>query len=274
MLDRLGGFVSASEASATAKAELQTFGHGNHLEPGAYFLDLAGLATFPLKDNGQPSTFADIYRKLRDTKILKVPNRYAYPVTFETNAGDVTVDGDKLLKDVLRDLIDLEKDGIDAQRALWFYYGYDWSREANSVHEFFVVHDGKIVREGFPCFDDYPQVLTKSKVDDNPLWHSEPYGQEAWETYWYRKFYAETITGQQMVLRPDKPTLYRYDRTAQHARDLEFLTLIKIYRLLWVAVSLLAAIAFPKLWPFMAVVATIAMADLLWICWQNRNLGR
>ena len=50
-----------------------------------------------------------------------------------------------------------------------------------------------------------PRVLMKYRVDDEPIWRSEPYEREAWEAYWYRKFYTETLTGQLMVLRPDEP---------------------------------------------------------------------
>jgi hypothetical protein len=81
----LEGFVPPNETSATAQAkpELPTFGR-ERPAPGAYYLDLEAVVTFPLKDNGQPSTFADIYRKLRDAKILKVPERFAmYEATFE-----------------------------------------------------------------------------------------------------------------------------------------------------------------------------------------------
>lgn len=35
---------------------------------------------------------------------------------------------------------------------------------------------------------------------------------QALELYWYRRFYTETLTGQLMVLRPDEPTLYHYER--------------------------------------------------------------
>lgn len=66
--------MSANEvpaAPAQTKPELSTFGR-ERLEPGTYFLDLEAVATFPLKDSGQPSTFADIYRKLRDANVLKV----------------------------------------------------------------------------------------------------------------------------------------------------------------------------------------------------------
>jgi len=88
--------VSANEASPTAqtKPELPTFGRERHA-PGAYYLDLEAVATFPLKDNGRPSTFSDIYCKLRNAKILKVPDRFAmYEATFETDAGEVTASGE------------------------------------------------------------------------------------------------------------------------------------------------------------------------------------
>ena len=87
--------MSANERSVTeqVKPELPTFGR-DRPAPGAY-LDLEAVATFPLKDNGEPSTFADIYCKLRDSKILKVPERFVmYEATFETDAGGVTVSGE------------------------------------------------------------------------------------------------------------------------------------------------------------------------------------
>jgi hypothetical protein len=47
----------------------------------------------------------------------------------------------------------------------------------------------------------------------------------------------------------------------------------RIYRLLWVAVPLLAAVAFPILRPYIAVVTTVFMVDLLWRCWVTRKVG-
>lgn len=278
--------MSANEASAIAqtKPELSTFGR-ERLAPGAYYLDLEAVAAFPLKDNGQPSTFADVYRKLTGVKILKVPDGFSlYEDTFETDAGEITVSaesgqgyssGQAFLLSVLRNLIDLHKDGIYPHGARWFYYGHDWSCDGDEIFLFFLVHDGKIVRERFSFMHCDPRVLTKYKVDDKPIWRSEPYENEAWETYCYRKFYMETLAGQLMVLRPDEPILYNYNRAASDVtRDVEFVTRIKIYRFLWVAVPLLAAIAFPELKPYMAVVAAASLVDLLWRCWVTRKIGR
>lgn len=57
---------------AQAKSEELTFGRERPV-PGAYYLDLSTVAMLPLKVDGQTSTFADIYRKLMDAKVVKVP---------------------------------------------------------------------------------------------------------------------------------------------------------------------------------------------------------
>jgi hypothetical protein len=51
-----------------------------------------------------------------------------------------------------------------------------------------------------------------------------------------------------MVLRPDEPLLYYYQRpsTRDTVKDVAFVTLMKMYRLLWVAVALLVAIVFRR----------------------------
>jgi len=278
--------VPANEASAKAQGnpELPTFGR-ERLSPGAYHVDLSAVETFVLRNNGQPSTFGDIYYKLRNAKILQVPERFGmYEQTYLTNSGEVTissesgqsyVSGQSFVLNVLRDFIDLAKDGVDPERATWFYYGHDWSRDADELFLFFVVYDGKIVRDRLSFMHCDPRVLTKYQANDEPIWRAEPYEHAAWETYWYRKFYADTLTGQLLVLRPDEPLLYHYERALVHdvARDVEVVTLIKIYRFLWVAVPLLAAIAFPILKPYMAAIAIAAAVDLLWRCWATHKIG-
>jgi hypothetical protein len=245
---------------------------------------MSAVAGFPMREDGQPSTFGEIYSKLRTTKIVKMPDGVHGPDTYLTDSGEVTVDGESgpgyvsgqlFVGKVLREIIDLVREGIDPERATWFYYGHDWSCDADELFLFFVVFDGKIVRDRFSFMHCDPRVLTKYHVDEKPIWHDEPYQHAAWETHCYRKFYTETLTGQLMVLRPDKPILYHYDRaTHDVARDVEFVTLIKIYRFLWIAVPLLAAIAFPVVKPYMAAIAIAATVDLLWRCWATRKIGQ
>lgn len=271
--------MSANEASSTANVqpELPVYGR-ERPAPGGYHLDLTAIAMCPMKDNGQPTTFADIYRKLMDATILKVPEWVMGGATFETDGGEITVSaesGQFWVLTALRDLVALHKEGINPHRATWFYYGHDWSRDADELYLFFVVQDGKIVRESFSCMHSAPRVLTKNSVDDEPIWHSWPYEHEAWNLYWYRKFYTETLTGQLMVLRPDEPILYNYARAVHDiTQDVMLITLAKAYQLLWVAVPLLVAIAFPMLRLYMGILAALCVADLLWKCWATRKIGR
>ncbi len=268
---------SAETSNVTqAKPELPTFGR-ERPTPGAYNLDLSAVKNSPLEVNGQLSSFEEVYRTLQSAKDLKVPDFHWGRPTFETDIGEVTVcaqSGELFVVYVLVELAELLKDGIDPYRATWFFYDHDTSCDGDPLYTFFVVHEGKIVRE-ISSFGSSEPLVLKKRVEDRPIWRSEPYMQEAWEAYWYRKFYTETFRGQLMVLRPDEPTLYHYDRAPRDVtRDLEFATLIKIYRLLWVAVPLLAAIAFPMLRPYMAGLAVTCAALWVWSWWASFKAGR
>jgi hypothetical protein len=167
------------------------------------------------------------------------------------------------------------RQGIDPYSVMWFYYDNDWSRDADECHVFFVVHRDKVILESCHFSSEEPLVL-KREQDDDPVWHSSPFRDEAVERYWYRKFYTETVTGQLMVLRPDEPILYHYERPKSRdvVKTLQFVTLVKMYRLLWVAVALLAAIAFPSIREYMGIVAIVLMIDVLWRCWATRKVGQ
>jgi len=94
----------------------------------------------------------------------------------------------------------------------WFYYDHDWSCDADESYTFFAVHGSKIILESSTFSSEEPAVLKRSKMDDEPIWHSHPLFDEAYEIYWYRNFYTETMSGQLMVLRADAPILYHYAR--------------------------------------------------------------
>jgi hypothetical protein len=270
-----------SEVAAKAKIEgpqVPTF-RRERLSPGAYRLDLSATKDIVLRDGDQPSTFAAVYCKLRDAKIEKMPNPYGLERDeYVTDQGTVVItsapDQWCVLR-VLRQLIELLTDGIDPFAATWFYYEKDWSCDADVSHGFFVVCGEKIVREVFGVASDDPLVLKRHQAEQ-PIWHSEPSFAEAWEIYWYRKFYVETLQGQLMVLRPDEPILYYFQRpaTSDVVRGVQFVTLIKLYRLLWVMLPLLVAIAFPAARVYMAWVAAGLGVDLVWRCWATRKVGQ
>jgi cobalamin synthase len=56
-------------------------------------------------------------------------------------------------------------------------------------------------------------------------------------------------------------------------KEMSFVTLVKLYRLAWVAVTLLAAIAFPAHREVMAVIAVVLLVDVLWRAWAMRKIG-
>lgn len=81
-----------------------------------------------------------------------------------------------------------------------------------------------------------------------------------------------------MVLRTDEPILYYYDRLQAPApdivREMQSVTLLKMYRLLWVALPLLGALAFPSLKDYMAIAAIALGVNFLWLRWVTRKVGR
>ncbi|MGC2828346.1 MAG: hypothetical protein WB994_01770 [Candidatus Acidiferrum sp.] len=130
--------MSDSAETQGAKTELKTFGR-TRPSPGRHTLDLSVVVDAPLKMNGQPSTFAEIYRKLRDSKIEKMPEfmRDAYGI----DQGEIKLSGDWPLLSTMEKLIELTRQGIDPHRVMWFYYDNDWSRDADESYRFFAVFD-------------------------------------------------------------------------------------------------------------------------------------
>jgi hypothetical protein len=142
------------------------------------------------------------------------------------------------------------------------------------MHRFFVVHGNKLVAESCHFSSWEPHVLKRSEVDAEPVWNSDPYVGAALEMYWYRRFYTETLNGQLMVLRPDQPILYHYERP--DGRDIlrvrQYVTLLKTYRLLCVALPLLVAIVFPSIEYVMAIAAAALGASFLLLWWRARKI--
>jgi len=263
------------QAAATMQGKPQTF-RRQRLLPGAYSLDLAAVRDTPLQMDGQPSTFVEVYCKLRDSKIREIRSLIEH--TYVTEEGEIHLDGnieEWPLRATMHELAELLLRGIDPHDVTWFYYTHDRSRDDDEVHTFFVVHDGKVILESCSFNSEEPLVLKRSVADD-PVWQSHRYFDEAFEIYWYRKFYTETMTGQLMVLRPDEPTLYHYERqqTRNVQGEVQSATQVKIHRLLLVALPLLVALVFPSLKEYMAIAASVLGASFLWLCWATRKAGQ
>ncbi len=261
------------ERNTTAAKQLKTFGR-TRPAPGRYWLDLSAVQDASLTVGGQASTFVDVYCKLRDSKIQDMPD-FGSRGRFVTDKGEFEPKGDWPLLSTLKTLAELMKQGIDPYRVMWFYFDHDVSRDADESYSFFAVYNDKIVVER--ChFSWLEPLILKQEKDDEPIWQSHRYFDEALEHYWYRKFYEGTLTGQLMVLRPDEPILFFYARpqTKDVMKEIEVVTLVKMYRLLWVTVPLLVAIAFPSIREYMAIVAAVLGIDVLWRWWATRKVGQ
>lgn len=241
--------------------------------PGAYTIDFSAVQNAPVKEHGQPCTFGEVYVKLKDSKIEEMPDPFSRKDKYTTDEEEIELDCEWPLVSTMRKLIELTRQGINPYEVTWFYYTHDWSRDADESYSFFMVHRGKIIDESTHFSSEEPKILKKSQ-DDEPIWHSHSHLDAAWEIYCYRKFYTETVTGQLMVLRPDEPTLYHFERpTRDTLQDLELVTIFKIYRLLWATIPLLVAIIFPSIKLYMAGVAILLIVDVMWRAWTTRKLG-
>lgn len=227
----------------------------------------------------EATTVGKLLVSLGEQGIQKIESSVTTEIT--TAAGIVVLNGPSFNRRVAEVLLGLQKDAINYFETQWFWYDKDHvTDDLMACYVFFVVHRDAIVREQV-SFTDYsdsgfdPSVF-ESNEDSRPIWSNDPEWQEASVRYWYKKFYAETRTGQLMVLRPDEPVLYHYERpqTRNIERELQFVTLLKTYRLLWVVLPLLVALAFPSIKDYMAIAAFALGASFLWLCWETRKVGK
>lgn len=260
---------------AEVKSGTPRFGR-ERCKPGQYNLDLSLIKDAPLKINGAPSTLDALYIKFVEAKTIEISDDCGLrEAKFVTDKGDLVVEAEEWqLISLINRFAELFKRGINPYNVRWFYFDHDWSRDGDEVHVFFAVHGSEIVLDSCHFGSDDALILKQGK-DYDPIWHSHPYFDEALVQYWYGRFYTETLTGKLMVLRPDEPLLYYFPRPAvrDNIRDLSFVTLIKLYRLGWVAVALLVAIAFPAFKEIMAVIAIVLLIDVLWRAWATRKIG-
>lgn len=257
------------------KTEFATFGR-KRFSPGMYSLHWDNLKMIPLKLNGEASTLDGLFAKFAKSRIKDEPDTPSLGQRkYVTDAGNLEIEAEWTVLVTVDTLAGLFKKDINPLNVMWFYYDRDWSRDGDECHVFFAVHDKRIVLESCHFNSEEPLILHQEKNDD-PIWHSNPEFDEAATRYWYRKFYSETMIGSLMVLRPDEPVLYYYDRATSkdRFRDVQFVTLVKAYRLLWIAVVLLTAIAFPLIREYMAMLAGVLLLDLFWRIWATRKVGQ
>lgn len=229
-------------------------------KPVGYWLDPTKVLALPLiemTDAGEvETTVGDIFQKLKDKQLTEESlGSFGVYAKLETTDGSrLNLKGSSFNRHILETLLTYRAGGLNLFSAVFYYYDEDYCLEdPQQCFTFFVVHDGKIIRERQSFFDHCdsgfdPSVL---ETDSDPTWAHEGEWAEAQAKFWYRKFYSETRTGQLMTLRTDNPTLFfNKDRTALDIiGSLGAITrsLNTVRLLLW-ALLILAAIGFFLRW--------------------------
>jgi hypothetical protein len=169
-------------------------------------------------------------------------------ISITTETGSLNLHGPPFNCRLAATILELLKEGIKPLASRWVWYDTDESdTDPTTSYSFFVIHEDRIVRERVSFLDFHnsgfdPAVFDSGDDSDDSNWDL------AWAAYWYRRFYRETRVGQLMVLRPDMPALHYYpegrpwhklEGAVSSVDDLR-----RVRALLWVAVSLLALIAF------------------------------
>jgi hypothetical protein len=172
--------------------------------------------------------------------------------TYKIGTYEVKVEANSCHLRILRELIELTCKGVKPLDATWFYYDSDGEKRL-----FFVVHSGTIVEDCYTFLNEHPLILAGGMgwAESDFGWYGHPGFAEAFERYWYRKFYTETLAGQLCVLSPYEPTLFHYVRKTS-ASEQDSLPELLVW-ISCVAFSILAAIAFPSLRIYLSALAFV-----------------
>jgi len=219
-------FWGGAETSANMKQHLWSNPklEWDGFQPVGYWLDHK-VWDLPLTEKsvngGVPVTVGSVYQRLEGKKLTKESRSFGgIDTEIETDGMKLVLTGLDFNRRLLEAMLSFRADGINPFNVVLFYYDKDSCREdPQHCFSFFVVHDGKIVRERLSFFDHSNSGFDPSmfaKYDHSTrIWFDEPEWDVAQTKFWYRKFYSETRTGQLMSLRPDNPVLFFYeDRSA------------------------------------------------------------
>jgi hypothetical protein len=195
----------------SAKPELKWEG----FEPHLYSLDTQKVWTLPLSmvPTGEITTVGKITATFGGQKV-EIEDR-TLDLVIKSESQELILKGPDLHRKMLKLLFWLADRSLSPFDVQWFYYDSDTCRkDPQEMYKFFLVAGDQIIDESYrvsrwPGSGFDPSLLMTSQ-DDDPVWSDERDWREAFERFWYRKFYRETRTGQLMVLRPDEPPLYYY----------------------------------------------------------------
>lgn len=216
-------------------------------KPVAYSLDTQKVWKLPLTEAtaGKATTIGQVIEAFRNQKV-EVDDSII-ETTLKSDAQTMVLKGPQFNQQLLRLYYALAEKGASPFGLSWYYYDHDSSNTSpQESYSFFLVWDDKIIDEEFRVSDYHdsgfePTIFVPNE-NDGIHWSGVVAWEAAIDKYYYRKFYAETRTGQLMTLRPDKPTLYHYADAKPVNTGLVAIhkSLATIKTVLWIVAALLA----------------------------------
>lgn len=104
--------------------------------------------------------------------------------------------------DILAVLLALRNDGFKPFDAQWFFYDHTSGSDSPAeFYTFFVVCDGKIVREEVRLMDTPESKFDPSVLESGDQSWLSGFEERTIAQLWYRKFYAEMFIGQMLLAR-------------------------------------------------------------------------
>lgn len=280
-----------SRAASPSRSTLERASIWRHARCGAYRVPWQkkdpDYNELPMVLDGRPSTLGAIFSYLYENKATVERECVIHTVNgvHLSMGADIYIAGDKEIAvwaedsastRFLRFILSLSRDGLLRYEAQWFYY----DNHPGSLR-FFVVIDSTIIRHDVAFFTEWPWILEGPESPDPPreealpgAWRASNAWTLATEAYWYRKFYMETAEGQMMVLRPDKPPLFHFDRKVDGPQKsaLALASLARIESLLLICALLLAEVAFPAVKvPIVFVLVAVGACAVVWAINNNRR---
>lgn len=217
-----------------------------------YSLDTEKVLALPVierregKKDETPTTIEAVLSRYRDQRIQI--DDVTVGVEIKSDTESTFFKGPSFNLVLLFQLLTLYQQGQPPFQTDWFFYDHDIDMTMpQEVYRFFVVGGDRIVREEVH-FRDYPgSGFNPSVFDsyDDPA--SKQKSERGWNDaivrFWYNKFYRETKAGQLMLLRSDKPEIYRDCESPPNTAK----QLLMTNRLLWVLIFLMGLVLL-RLW--------------------------
>lgn len=204
------------ENSAVTKESADTKWSG--FKPVPYHLDYQKAMALKLsridpkneEKKAEPISIKEILEEL-DLEHIQEVSGFG-DVEVKTAKGTSTYRGEPFANSVLTLVLRLlSKSAHPFSCQLYWFDSDSCMEDPHETYHFFIVKEDKIVEENigfseYHCSGFDPTLFVH--YDEPKVWMHEKDWGEARRRYWYKKFYAETTTGQLMLLRPDKPSLF------------------------------------------------------------------